>query len=173
MKERIIKRMIIYCPNCNQKYEVDISLVGSDAECEICQEVFSVKKPGTFQQKENEIYPEEPVKNEKDKKQCPYCAEDINIEAIKCRYCGEMLNGETKEVESNSKDYIIPQKGEIICPNPNCGYVGKPKKVARGSCLIGIILLCLFLLPGILYFMFMSGYRYQCLRCGVQISSDV
>lgn len=62
--------------------------------------------------------------------------------------------------------------GEIICPNPNCGYRGPAKKKARGSFLVGLILCLFFLLPGILYFMFKSGYRYSCPKCGLQTGVD-
>ncbi|VEB35523.1 Uncharacterised protein [Legionella cherrii] len=61
---------------------------------------------------------------------------------------------------------------QMICPNVNCGYIGKPKKEARGSIIVGLILCMFFLLPGVLYFLFRSGYRYSCPNCGMQISTD-
>jgi hypothetical protein len=66
----------------------------------------------------------------------------------------------------------VLRPGDIICPNPNCRYEGPPRKVARGSILIGVILLLFFILPGILYFVFMQGYRYSCPKCGLQIGSE-
>jgi hypothetical protein len=41
-------------------------------------------------------------------------------------------------------------KGDIICPNPHCGYVGPPKKEARGSVIVTLFLCFLFLLPGLI-----------------------
>ena len=61
---------------------------------------------------------------------------------------------------------------QIICPNPNCGYHGPAKKKSRGNFLVGVILCFFFLLPGILYFMLKSGYRYLCPKCGVQVGND-
>lgn len=60
---------------------------------------------------------------------------------------------------------------DIICPNPNCGYIGPPKREPRGSFALGCLLSFLMLLPGLLYFAFNSGYNYVCPRCGVFIRS--
>jgi len=60
----------------------------------------------------------------------------------------------------------------IICQNPNCDYTGPSKKIARGSLLVMFFLLLLGILPGILYMIFRSGYRYSCPRCGMQLHTD-
>lgn len=60
----------------------------------------------------------------------------------------------------------------IICPNANCAFQGAPKKKARGSIIVGLVLCCFFLLPGLIYFMLRSGYTYLCPKCGFQIASD-
>lgn len=37
-------------------------------------------------------------------KKCPYCAEEIKIEAIKCKHCNELLNGNSKSKVVTIKD---------------------------------------------------------------------
>ncbi|MEI6492053.1 MAG: DUF4339 domain-containing protein [Verrucomicrobiota bacterium] len=65
----------------------------------------------------------------------------------------------------------VPRPGDIVCPNTHCHYCGPPKKVARGSAILGILLMFFFVLPGVLYLMFMSGYNYVCPKCGMHLRS--
>ena len=75
---------------------------------------------------------------------------------------------------ANSKRHPLSVHGfgGIVCPNPHCGYVGKPIKKGRGSVLVMIALLFIMVLPGVLYTLFMSGYDYFCPACGMKLRSE-
>jgi len=58
------------------------------------------------------------------------------------------------------------------CPNNNCNYEGTPTRKAKGSVLVGLFLCLFWLLPGILYFVITSGYKYTCPSCGIEVGRD-
>lgn len=62
----------------------------------------------------------------------------------------------------------VAPAGPVRCPA--CGSMVVAKKVDKSSVLIAILLLLLWILPGILYMMFCTGYVYECPRCGAKIA---
>jgi hypothetical protein len=60
----------------------------------------------------------------------------------------------------------------MICPNPNCKYEGPAEAEHRGSYFVMFLLLCLCILPGVLYALACGGSRYKCPKCGMQIAND-
>lgn len=54
---------------------------------------------------------------------------------------------------------------EMVCKN--CGTVGEPERVTKGSLLIEIVLWCAFLVPGLIYSLWRLGSRHDaCQACG-------
>ena len=40
-------------------------------------------------------------------KPCPFCAEDIHVDAIKCKHCGERLDGQSKPTSVTSDEKTV------------------------------------------------------------------
>ena len=60
-------------------------------------------------------------------------------------------------------------KTRIICPNPNCNYVGPGKRSGGGCGCLLVVLLCLGILPGIVYLLFFGKPGIVCPKCGMKI----
>jgi len=96
-------------------------------------------------------------------KQCPYCAEIIHADAVKCKHCGELLDATlsaTKNQPLYNTTTIIEQRPErkwspgvaallsFIIPGAGQMYKGH---VVRGLFwfVLTIVAYCFFIIPGI------------------------
>lgn len=56
---------------------------------------------------------------------------------------------------------------QMICSN--CGYVGVPKRVTKGSMGIEIVLWLFFIIPGVIYSLWRGSSKFKaCPSCGAQ-----
>jgi ribosomal protein L37AE/L43A len=100
--------MIFDCPHCNQAIDADDSLTSQVVACPSCskeltvpsvhEEVSALRMPnqgdGSVGEDDNELH----------MKTCPFCAEEIKVQAIKCKHCNSMLDASPTQTQLHATD---------------------------------------------------------------------
>ena len=78
-------------------------------------------------------------------KKCPYCAEEILNDAIKCKHCGEWLNKKTETQKVSEWVDNTKKTGQYEFPNGEIPALFKFRwLIALGSGFVVMVLLVLF-----------------------------
>lgn len=121
---------------------------------------------------------------------CPECGTEVSDKAAtcpKCAYPMESVIAVSGNVKENSQEVLVRMelienylknnkiKSKYICTS--CGHIGSREEKSHFSCLICLLLACLFIIPAIIYGIWASSTKwYVCRKCKnkslIPITSD-
>ena len=94
------------CPHCKQSLEASEEMLGQTINCPACNGAIELPAPTT----RRAVYA--PPPNQTESRACPFCGEQILASAIKCKHCGEFLDGRAKLTA-----VVKPKKQGVLVEN--------------------------------------------------------
>ena len=108
----------IYCPKCNQEYELDESIVGCSVQCAVCDTKFVAQLPDNLEDIQDITGESETASavGDADKPvKCPHCNKENAAKTAYCIFCGKKMTAPTNCPFCNAALF----NGAAFCPS--CG----------------------------------------------------
>ena len=112
-----MSEMNFTCPACQSEFMADTSVIGAQIQCPHCSHVGTV--------------PEH--------RACPFCGEQILTVAIKCKHCGEFLDG-----RDSGQPAQAAQPSNVVVQQMAEGLFLQTMNV--GCAVVIFVVLCLFVI---------------------------
>jgi len=166
------------CAHCGQSFRMANNLLGEEIGCPSCGEAVTLPPPQILRET---------------KCVCPACAEEILAAAVKCKHCGEFLDGRPPTIPTLPVATRGAQQTAGLPKCQQCGGAMKKKTISSGNC-VGLLLALIVFSVGVAFVLsslasgpfglliglllcglalFMGGKRskvWKCVKCGTIVN---